>query len=114
MNLPMLDELCLAPKLSRPDSESRSLPVKCIGLTSVHVVVMVWPSPKGRLAIDSQVEAVMSVRARSVPSQSLLVKKVEPDWPAVYVARWRLPAYNSPRLKTPAAPTSATWCPSKS
>ena len=37
MNLPMLDELYLAPKLSRPDSGSRSLPVMFVG----HRVVMV-------------------------------------------------------------------------
>ena len=49
MNLPLLDESYLAPKLSRPDSESCSLPVKCMGLTSPQVPVMGWPSPKARL-----------------------------------------------------------------
>jgi len=49
----MLDELYLAPKLSSPLSLSRSLPVKWRGLTSPQVPVMDWPSPKGRLVIDS-------------------------------------------------------------
>src|SRR2546427_34493 len=34
MNLPMVEALYLAPKLSRPDSESLSLEVKCMGLGS--------------------------------------------------------------------------------
>src|SRR5579859_1346640 len=45
---PMLLESYLAPKLSRPVSVSRSLPVKCMGLGSAQEPEVDWPSPKGR------------------------------------------------------------------
>ena len=49
MNLPMFEELYLAPKLSRPDSESRCLPVKWSGLVLVTAPTQERASPKGLL-----------------------------------------------------------------
>src|SRR4029077_4900428 len=93
INLPYCDESYLAPKLFNPDSESRSLPVKCMGLGLPQLPVVVWPSPNGRLVIVSQpVVAPARERTRSVPSQSAKVKYVFPPLPPVYVPRWRPPA----------------------
>src|SRR5438105_751270 len=60
MKRPMLDESYLAPKLSRPDSASRSLPVKCIGLGSPPEQLST--SPNGRLMQVSEAEPETLVR----------------------------------------------------
>src|SRR6266699_2642562 len=73
---PKLEPKKRAPKLSRPDSESRSLAVKCMGLMSEQDPLVDWPSPKGRLVIVSQGLPLTLERARSVPSQSGWIKYV--------------------------------------
>src|SRR5580700_2070092 len=113
MKRPYWDESYLAPKLSSPLSLSRSLPVKCIGLASPQVPVIVWPSPNGKLVIVSQgVVAPGSERARSVPSQSEKLNAVVPLVPPLYVAKCRPPAYTSPRVQLPADVTCViSWPP---
>ena len=80
MKRPRLDELFLAPKLSKPDSLSRSLPVKCMGLGS-DCPEHVSQSPNERLVQVSYGPPVAVLRARSVPNQSAWMKYVVPVMP---------------------------------
>src|SRR5579864_4761177 len=111
MKRPSKELSYLAPKLSRPDSGSRSLSVKWRVEGSPQEPEVDWASPKGRLEMVSQAAPVMSLRTRSVPSQSAWLKYVVL---LVYVAMCLPPAKISSRAAAPEEFTSTMALPPSS